>query len=326
MTVLKVSGVHTSTIGSFPLEDSPANRRRCIDDLLEIDIDFPTYPQLVDMCKQFLDDLAMQDQKIVTRNGRYRLIGKEIKTDVSPLGLDPFLWTLQYLEDKGVKDKVKLKAAITGPFTLASRIEIKKGSFPYNTAVSNMDLVKQLTAALVKSCQKVSKETSIISIDEPILGVIVGARTTFRCREEDIIDTYNALKKACEGKFVGTHICGRIPPNLADTLLKTELDFLSHEFHDTPVNINAYTSNKLEESGKVLSVGCVSSKNPRLEGTEEITKVMEKFRQYGDDLIFTPDCGFKNLTVDGSKEKGYEISIRKLKNMVEALKRFKARE
>jgi len=326
VTVLKVSGIHTSTIGSFPFEDSPANRRRCIEDLLDIGIDFPTYPQLVDMCKQFLDDLAAQDLRIITENERYRLLGKEIKTDISPPGLGPFLWTSRYLEEKGVKDKVKLKAAVTGPFTLASRIETKKGVFPFNTAISDMDLVKQLTAVLVKSCEKVSKEASMISIDEPILGVIVGARTAFRYREEDMIVGYNALKEACGGKFVGTHICGRISPNLADALLKTDLDFISHEFHDTPENINVYTSKKLEDSGKVLSVGCVSSKDPRLESIGEILEVMEKFQQYGEDLIFTPDCGFRNLIVDGSKEKGYETAIRKLKNMVEASMKFKARK
>jgi len=321
---LKVSGFYTSTIGSFPLDDSVANRKRCMENLLELGIDFPTYPQLLDMGKQFLDDLTKQDCGIVLEKGKYKLEGREIEKDVSPPGLEPFFWTRRYLEERGLKEKTKLKAAITGPFTLASYIETKTGTFPFNTAVSDLELVKQLAHVLSKSCKMLSKEADVISIDEPILGVIVGTRMAFKYQKEDIIEIYNGLRKACGDKFVGTHICGRISPTLAKTLLRTELDFLSHEFYGSPENINVYAPKELKESGKVLSVGCLSSRNSRLESPKEILDVMKKFRKYGDTLIFTPDCGFKNLVVNGSKEKGYEISIKKLRNMVEATKKLRA--
>ena len=164
----------------------------------------------------------------------------------------------------------------------------------------------------------------LVSIDEPVLGVMVGAHMPFGIREEDIIDVYNTFKKACGGKAVGTHICGRIFPLLAKTLLGTELDFISHEFFDSPENIKSYVPKEVKKSGKVLSVGCLSSKKPRLESPDEILEVMRKFRIYGDDFIFTPDCGFRPLIVDGSKEKGYVTSIKKLRNMVVAANKFRS--
>jgi methionine synthase II (cobalamin-independent) len=324
MADLKVSGINTSTIGSFPLEDSVVNRRRCVEDLLNIGIDLPAYPQLLDIGRQFLNDLSKYNSGVILEEGRYKLKGQEIEQDVSPLGLEPFFWTLRYLEEIGAKEEFKLKVPITGPFTLASYIETETGQFPFNTAVSKLELVRQLARILSKVCKTVAKEASVISIDEPILGVIVGASVPFEYQEEDIYEIYNTLRKSCGPRFVGTHICGRISPRLANTLSRTELDFLSHEFHDTPENIDIYSPEELGESGKILSVGCLSSKNPRLESPKEILGVMEKFRDYGENLIFTPDCGFRLLVVNGSKQIGYKIAIAKLRNMVEALRKFKS--
>jgi len=323
---LRADGVHTSVIGSYPLEDSPANRARCIEDLLRVGIDFPAYPQLFDMGKQFLDDLVKQDIGIASEGHWYTLRANELREDGSPPGLEPFFWSVRYLEERGVRETINLKAAITGPFTLASYIQTRSGMFPSNTALSSPELVKQLSSILSKSCEKASSEAAVISIDEPILGTIVGARILFGHSDEDIVQAYSSLKKACKQRLVGTHICGRLSPRLAEILLKTDLDFLSHEFHDSPQNKEIYSPEKLEEAGKVLSVGCLSSRNPRAESSEEILRTMEEFRRYGSNLIFTPDCGFRPLRVLGSEEEGYQISIRKLRNMVEAARRFNVSE
>ena len=163
----------------------------------------------------------------------------------------------------------------------------------------------------------------MISVDEPILSVIVGRKPLFRYVERDIVEIYNDLKASCGERPTGTHICGRISPLLAEILLRTDLDFLSHEFHDTPENFDSYDSGKLKESGKILSVGCVSSRNPNVETVDEILKTMMNSTEYGDDLIFTPDCGFKNLKANGP-ERGYEIAKAKLRNLVEATNRFRS--
>jgi len=324
VTRLRLSGIFTSTIGSFPLEDSETNRKRCVEDLLAFGLDFPSYPQLRDMDAQFLNDLARHDSGVRLEKARYKLNGKKIEYNGPPIGLEPFFWTVRYLKEKRLANKVELKAPITGPFTLASYIETKNGMFPFNTATSDLNLVRQIAEVVSESCKAASKNASIISIDEPILSVLVGTKTAFVHHEEDIIEVYNSLKEACGEKIVGTHICGRISSKLAEILLRTDLDFLSHEFYDTPQNAKIYSPNKLLESEKMLSVGCLSTKNPRIESPEEILRLMRQFDEYKEALFFTPDCGFRKLLLNNSNtEKAYEISLCKIKNMVEASKKFK---
>ena len=325
MTKLQLSGIFTSVIGSFTLNDSESNRKRCVEDQLAISLDFPAYPQLTEMGPQFLNDLVKHDSGIQLEKSRYKLSRKTIEYNGPPLGLEPFFWGEKYLQKKGLTSKVSLKAPITGPFTLASYIKIKQGMFPFNTAASDLNLVRQIAEILTKSCEAASKTASIISIDEPILSVLVGAKTAFGYQEKDIISIYDNFKKSCGGKIVGTHICGRISPKLAGILLETELDFLSHEFYDMPQNIKIYSPEKIREKEKMLSVGCLSTKNPRIESPEEIFRLMKQFSDYKEALIFTPDCGFRKLLLGNLDIKeAYEISLFKLRNMVEALKKFKA--
>jgi methionine synthase II (cobalamin-independent) len=322
---LQISGIFTSTIGSFTLEDTEANRKRCINDLLAVGLDYPSYPQLSEMGPQFLNDLTKHGSGVQQEKNRYRISGKIIEYNGPPLGLEPFFWATKYLDEKGLTNNVRLKAPITGPFTLASFIETKPGMFPYNTAVSDFNLVNQIAGILSESCEAASENASMISIDEPILSVLVGARTAFGYRDEDIIGVYNSLKKACGERIVGSHICGRISPKLADILLRTELDFISHEFFDTPQNITLYSPEKLRENEKVLSVGCLSTKNPRIESPKEILNFMKQLNGHKEALIFTPDCGFRKLLRNNmDTEEAYRISLSKLRNMVAALKNFKA--
>ncbi|MEM1507339.1 MAG: uroporphyrinogen decarboxylase family protein [Candidatus Bathyarchaeia archaeon] len=318
---MDLKGYYTSTIGSFPLEDSDANRERCIKDLVALGIDFPAYPQLSDMGRQFLDDLVAQNCGIIYERNRYRLVGKDIDVDVKPPGLKPFSWTMKYVREKGLK--VNVKAAITGPFTLASYIEVGKEAALFNTALSDIRLVEQIAQIVSNVCREASKDSAMISIDEPILGVIIGARIAFKYTENEIVKILDNLKDSCKDIPIGIHVCGKISPRLADILLKTDLDFLSHEFHDSPENIKVYDPKRLKDNGKILSVGCVSSRNPRVESVDEILELMMKFKVYDDCLIFTPDCGFRNLLIEGSREKGYEAAIMKLRNMSEAVAKFR---
>ncbi len=180
MAELQISGIFTSTIGSFTLEDTEANRKRCINDLLAVGLDYPSYPQLSEMGPQFLNDLTKHGSGVQQEKNRYRISGKIIEYNGPPLGLEPFFWATKYLDEKGLTNNVRLKAPITGPFTLASFIETKPGMFPYNTAVSDFNLVNQIAGILSESCEAASENASMISIDEPILSVLVGARTDFR--------------------------------------------------------------------------------------------------------------------------------------------------
>jgi len=324
VTELKIHGVSTSIIGSFTIEDTEANRKRCVDDLISLGLDYPSYPQLSEMGPQFLNDLTKHGGGIQQEKNRCRLSGK-IEYDGPPPGMEPFSWTVEYLRKKRLTGKIGLKAPITGPFTLASYVETKPGMFPYNTAVSEISLVKRFAEILSESCKAASEKVSMISIDEPILSVLVGAKTAFGYRDEDIIGVYDSLREFCGDSIVGSHICGRISPKLADILLRTKLDFLSHEFYDSPKNVALYSPERLRENGKVLSVGCVSTKNPRIESPQEIFNLMKQLVEHKEAIIFTPDCGFRKLlTSNMDTEEAYRVSLAKLRNMVAASKEFMA--
>jgi len=320
---LSISGIYTATIGSFPLEDSLLNRERCIGDLISTGIDLPNYPQLTDMGAQFLDDLVEDGCGIVKENGRYELRAKKLEVPDRPPGLGQYNWTVEYLKSKQILQRIRLKSSVTGPFTLASYIKTKDGAFPFDTAISDIEIVRQLASILSESCRAFAENSYVVSIDEPILSVVIGRRLLFKYSEQDIVEIYNGLKRSCGSRLVATHICGKIAPLLAEILLRTELNILSHEFHDSPRNFDVYGSSEVEDNGKTMSIGCVSSKNPRIETVEEIRDVMERSKKYGEDLIFSPDCGFKPLRVN-SGEQGYKIAMAKLRNLVEAATKFKS--
>jgi len=303
---MSLCGLFTATIGSFPLDDSEKNRSRILDDLIKLDLDFPNYPQLIEMGKQFLDD---------------------IDRGVSPIGLEPFNWTVKYIKKKRMEDKIRLKACLTGPFTLA--FYVKKANSTntfsiFNTALADKEKVEEFTDMLSKTCQAYGKTAKMIFIDEPMLSLIVGKRIILGYTQNDIITIYNKLRDACGDTYVGTHVCGKISPLLAQTLLTTDLDILSHEYYGTPHNFDVYSKRDLDASDKMLAVGCLSAKDENVESVNHIKSIMEKStKKYGNNMIFTPDDGFGNLIVKGSKEIGYRIAIRKLKNMKKAIHKIK---
>jgi hypothetical protein len=79
-------------------------------------------------------------------------------------------------------------------------------------------------------------------------SVVTGRRILFKYSEEDVVEIYNEIKRSCGNRLVAIHICGRIKSLLAEILLKTELNILSHEFHDSPKNFDVYGSRKVEDS------------------------------------------------------------------------------
>jgi 5-methyltetrahydropteroyltriglutamate--homocysteine methyltransferase len=289
-------GPYTATMGSFPLEDTEDNRRKVIQDLVRLQIDFPNYPQLQDMGTQFLND---------------------IEQGIHPPGIEPLEWTVQYLQRNKLTEKVRLKACITGPFTLSSYLLTKE---QYQTPLRNQKLI-EFTNLLEETCRRIGQVAHLGFIDEPILSLIFGRRRIlYGYDEEDVISTYNRLCEFFSDILVGTHICGRISPLLAQTLLRTDLDILSHEYHDTPQNFNQYHPNEVQQNEKTLAMGCVSTKHIAIESVEEIHAFMKKATtKYGRTIIFTPDCGFGTLFIEESQRASYKIAIQKLQNLRIAL-------
>jgi 5-methyltetrahydropteroyltriglutamate--homocysteine methyltransferase len=292
-------GPYTATMGSFPLEDTEEHRMKVIQDLIALEIDFPNYPQLQDMGTQFLQD---------------------IEQGIHPPGIEPFEWTAQYLQRHKLTEKIRLKACITGPFTLSSYLLTKE---QYQTPLRNQKLI-EFTNLLEETCRRIGQTAHLAFIDEPILSLIFGRRRIlYGYKEEDVISTYNRLCESFGNILVGTHICGRISPLLAQTLLHTDLDILSHEYHDTPQNFNQYQPHEVQQNEKTLAMGCVSTKQMAIESVEEIQAFMKTaISKYGRNIIFTPDCGFGTLFIEESKRASYKIAIKKLQNLriaVEAL-------
>ncbi|MEM2926412.1 MAG: uroporphyrinogen decarboxylase family protein [Candidatus Bathyarchaeia archaeon] len=315
----KRKAIYTSTIGSFPLEDSPENRIRCLKDLLRLGVDLPNYPQLMDMGEQFLEDMASEETGIVKRGSTFWLVGKEIEKPERPPGVEPFLWAKDYLEKEGIRPNLGLKACLTGPFTLASYIKVSESPSPFGTALIKEDLVWGLTEALQKTFKVFSQGAQAISIDEPILSSIVGRRILFGYKADTVTEVLDTLVKVSPNIFTGVHICGRISPLLVESLLATKLDFLSHEFTSCPENFEVYSPEKLAERDKVLAIGCVSTQRAIVENVEEIKAFVINCLRYGSVLIFTPDCGFRNLMPEGSRLKGYSVAMAKVGNMVQAI-------
>lgn len=290
-------GPYTATIGSFPLKDTEENRRKVIQDLIALQIDFPNYPQLQDMGTQFLHD---------------------IEQEIHPPGIEPFEWTVQYLQRIKLIEKVRLKACITGPFTLSSYLLTKE---QYQTPLRNQKLM-EFTSLLEETCRRIGQTAHLAFIDEPILSLIFGRRRIlYGYDEEDVISSFNRLREAFGDILVGTHICGRISPLLAQTLLQTDLDILSHEYYDTPKNFNQYQPYDVLQKEKTLAMGCVSTKQMNIESVEEIHAFIQKaIAKYGPNVIFTPDCGFGTLFIEESQRASYEIAIQKLRHLSTAIK------
>jgi len=321
--------VFLSYVGSFPLRRSYANIMQCTEDVLLIPVDYPNYIQLVDMIDQYLAPMANSGMGLSLESGKYFMKGDIIKF---PEAFDnESLRILVELRDKEpYRNNVKgIKACVTGPFTLSSRILLRTrnpGIFG-ETALSNPSFVKSLSNIVAKFAKYYQDlGADCIMIEEPILSVIVGKKILLnQYKDNDLINildntlnTVNCLK--------GIHVCGRISRTLSEILLSTNIRILDHEFKDSYDNFNIYSKKDIESSAKEISLGVVSSKTLRVESIEEIITVIRKgVDVFGKENIFMikPDCGFRGLDPDGDFEGvAYRAAIDKIRNIRSALDSF----
>ena len=136
------------------------------------------------------------------------------------------------------------------------------------------------------------------------------------------MEAYSAILKRVPRKVArGTHVCGRLSENLISMLVEIErLDFLNHEFHDTPANLRLPWKRLLDVGDKFLSPGVFSSRRPVVEGVDEILMLARRvIRGVGVERVnvFTGDCGLGGLRgVEGA----YRISLEKLGNLAKSVK------
>jgi methionine synthase II (cobalamin-independent) len=334
-------GFFTNLVGSWPLENTVNNMIKIFDDLIQIGIDYPCYPQLLSMTYQFLSPLSKTIPQLEEINDKFYLTG-EFKPPNEPIGLEYGRFIIDYFKKHpDLRKSVKgTKACITGPFTLAFETILKnsvaKGLKPIifeEPRAVMVDWIVDKFAEVIKQIANAYNEMNIdiISCDEPILGLLVGKKILFHS-EDFIIKTINKAISGIKG-LSSIHVCGRISPYLRDLLLKTNVKILDHEFSTNQENFGVFEKNHFQGTDKFLALGTVESKfapimNKKIEDYVEKVDSLKIFIKKGIDLygkenlIIKPDCGFYPLKVFGEKE-GYEIAINKVKNMILALKELK---
>ena len=310
--------LYLSHVGSFPLKYSEANLKRAFLDMIKAGLEYPPYPQLRDFIDIYLDPLV-RDKALVREENKYILVDEGkigVKTPIIPEAL----MISQLARYQGGRI-MGLRAPVTGPFTLASKIYLSRETYTLeNTLLAKLAIIVERLATYVN---KVVKWLSglgykLIVIDEPILSTIVGAKhILYGISEDDIISAYGRIFNGVSS-IAGTHVCGRISRRLAEILLETNVKILDHEHVDTPSNLEVYTLNDLETYDKYIALGVVSSKKPGVEPVPQIVNfILNALGRYGDRVFLVKgDCGFRGLA---AYEHGYEIGIAKLKAVRKAV-------
>ena len=317
--------IYTTHVGSFPLNYSEEAVRKIILDLSNLGINFLGYPQLRDFVEMYLEPLiqagAISKIKVGFRVADEKTLRKEV-IDEALVVREAKL--LKEMHSSEIIKALGLKGSITGPFTLASNI-YTAGRYDISSSLLKnkrvlRDVLGSLVTSYVKGLEKLNY--NMVVIDEPILSVIVGRRILLGYSEKDIVELLNEILGEVKVKYRGIHVCGRLSPLLARILLKLDLEVLDHEHKTAPANFSVYSKEDLESNEKFLALGVVSSKEPKVESIEEIKTLIKKgIDLYGDRLLFVkPDCGFRGLRVPGREEEMYDISLRKLSNIITALK------
>ncbi len=328
----------TTLVGSWPLDNTSKNMEKIFNDLIQIGIDYPCYPQLLSMTYQFLSPLSKTIPQLEEIDEKFYLCA-EFKTPKEPIALEYGEFIVDFFKQHPdlKKSITGTKACLTGPFTLAFETilkddlakDLKPVIFEEPRAVL-VDWIVDKFAEIIKQIGIAYSDMKIdiISCDEPILGLLVGRKILFHT-EDFIIKTINKAISGIKG-LSSIHVCGRISPYLRDLLLKTKVKILDHEFSTNQENFKIFEKKHFQETDKFLAMGTVESKfapilNKDIEDYVEKVDFLKKFIKKGidlygkDNLIIKPDCGFYPLKVFGEKD-GYEIAINKVKNMVLALK------
>ncbi|MCD6301792.1 MAG: methionine synthase [Staphylothermus sp.] len=322
--------MRTSHVGSFPLENTEANISKILNDLWQIGLDAPPYPQLRSFIDIYLEPLV-REGILASKNGFYYL--REPKNIENIVNLQPHIpeaeYTIKYIRENKLGFKW-LRGPVTGVFTLASRIyvdtDFSKGLSA--TLISNHAYLDPIIKYVRKYLEYLSKQGyNILFVDEPTLGIIVGRRRIlFGYSDDDIRKIYDQLFYGL-GMENGIHVCGRISPRLFEILATTKrIKYLNFEFHDKPQNIESIDKSLLIEYDKYIAPGVASAKKPVVESIDEIRTNLMKLIEKTDhriDLV-SADCGFGGLVTETNDPvKSYNIGLEKLKNIIKAVKSVK---
>ena len=311
----------SSHVGSLPLSYSQENFEKCFRDLVNLGLDVVPLPQLRDFVSMYVEPLV--EKGLVERSKGFYKASEEDLAEASHV--TPVIPELELVYELSSKYGVRwLRVPITGTFTLASKIYLGDPSRGIRaSALSSKELVVESLSKYVGNIVRAAIEAGgrVIVIDEPILSSLVGRRVTlFGYSDDEIIEAYESELKRARGLLRGTHVCGRVSEKLISMLCEVDrLEFLSHEFHDTPSNIELPWRRLLEEGDKFLSPGVFSSRSAEVESIGEIASLARKvLKVVGLERVnvFAGDCGLGGLR---GVERAYEVSMSKLGNLVRAV-------
>ena len=295
----------------YQLEESFQKK---IDARLEI----TAYPQLVDMCAQFLKPIDdYEKEPFLIEPSKAKVIEVELLKD----------FAINYFEETG--SKVKLKVCVTGPLELYQR---KMGFAVYKDMAINL---AKSAGEFVKNSIVNEKymETAVISVDEPSIGLV----DFTQINRDDITDILNQCFRVFDnmGNFDSQIHLHSL--NAYDIALNIEsLDVLTCEYASDQKN--TIPRRELEKSDKFIRVGVsrtnidsmISEKidmghNPRdfetekgilsiIDSPERIQKrYKEAISLYGDRLKYVgPDCGLKSWN---SQRVAFEVLDRTVKTI-----------
>jgi 5-methyltetrahydropteroyltriglutamate--homocysteine methyltransferase len=211
-----------------------------------------------------------------------------------------------------------LKGVVTGPVTLVFASKIKAGYQGFHDEEVYMDTAR----ALLEIAQAMVKQgVKWIQIDEPYLSV--GAPMDIAKKAIESISTQIGVP-------VALHVCGRVVP-IIDKLLDLKcITLLSHGFKGED-NQSLLHYAPLINSEKQLGLGCVDTKQRRIETIEEIAGLIQLAISSipPEKLIIHPDCGLEKIPVAklvihpdcGLRTIGDRDAAKaKMKNMVKAAK------
>ncbi len=336
----KISWAST-VVGSFPYENTPENMEQAFWDQIHAGVDYPCYPQLISMMDQFFDP-AIEAQSGIVKKGNQIYLEGDFQIPAEPIALEYGQFVLDFFEKyPEAKSQVKgWKACLTGPFTLAGEIivppEKVNGKRPIlyaePRAIMNAEIVSKIATMMANTAQEyVKMGASIISMDEPSLGLIIGKRKSFFHPQETFVEVLNkAIAPITAHSSI--HVCGRISPRLRDVLLQSNVNIVDHEFQKAD-NAGLYDRDHLESNNKVLAYGILeSSVAYQSQGTlesyvESVAALEERISPvvatYGrNNLILKPDCGFGGLKDIFGQDMASEMVRQKLTNLTKAMRNF----
>jgi methionine synthase II (cobalamin-independent) len=228
------------------------------------------------------------------------------------------------------------KITLPGPAYIhyrAGRDNISRAAYPSLDEFWT-DLVEayhhELRALFGVGCRYVQiDETSLVKLGDP------RARQLLKDRGDDwsdllriYVDAINAVVAgAPAGMHVAIHICRSQDPSwqadigydpIADAMFN-RLDVATYLLeYDTP-RAGSFEPLRLLPKGKAVALGLVSSRDPRIETVDELTRRVEEASRYAplDRLALCPHCGFAT-SVSRSSDEAETLQWRKLALIVEA--------